>query len=400
MFMFTCNRKITNIKFSVSGSNDPDLPNEIYGYDKKLNIYRDKIDKINCENWKKVRWYINEYDFQVKDPIINRAFYKYWEIINEFEIFEDYNENEIILHCAEAPGGFVQGSNIYLQIDRLNIGQKKEDDTDDQGFTMVKTKKKKDYKIYTISLNKDLPQYKNYNLPNYNKTIMNKYLLITYGKDNTGDINNLCNVDYIKSVSKKNFYLITADGGFDEGTDFNHKEQLHYHLILSEIYTAIMLQKNNGHFILKVFDILTETSIHLLYLLFQSYKQVYIYKPKTSRPTNSEKYIICKYFDLTNIQKESIIKELAKLSRDIFQTKSKYISFKLYNDIPQDFVDNIKHINLQMLQHQCDFLEKAIELCNDSKFITNYDNILEKSIENRRQVFYNWGKNYNLNAYV
>ena len=229
---------------------------------------------------------------------------------------------------------------------------------------------------------------------------MNKYLLITYGKDNTGDINNLCNVDYIKSVSKKNFYLITADGGFDEGTDFNHKEQLHYHLFLSEIYTAIMLQKNNGHFILKVFDILTETSIHLLYLLFQSYKQVYIYKPKTSRPTNSEKYIICKYFDLTNIQKESIIKELAKLSRDIFQTKSKYISFKLYNDIPQDFVDNIKHINLQMLQHQCDFLEKAIELCNDSKFITNYDNILEKSIENRRQVFYNWGKNYNLNAYV
>ena len=88
MFMFTCNRKITNIKFSVSGSNDPDLPNEIYGYDKKLNIYRDKIDKINCENWKKVRWYINEYDFQVKDPIINRAFYKYWEIINEFEIYK------------------------------------------------------------------------------------------------------------------------------------------------------------------------------------------------------------------------------------------------------------------------------------------------------------------------
>jgi cap1 methyltransferase len=58
--------------------------------------------------------------------------------------------------------------------------------------------------------------------------------------------------------------------------------------------------------VVKVFDILTETSIQLIYLLFSFYKEVYIYKPKTSRPTNSEKYIICKYFDITGFSSNKL----------------------------------------------------------------------------------------------
>ena len=99
---------------------EPDLPKEEYGFDNKLNEYRDNIDNINNDLWKKIRWYINEYDFVVKDPIINRAFYKYWEIINKFNIFKEYNvSSDLILHCAEAPGGFIQGTNLFLQIEKI-----------------------------------------------------------------------------------------------------------------------------------------------------------------------------------------------------------------------------------------------------------------------------------------
>ena len=48
------------------------------------------------------------------------------------------------------------------------------------------------------------------------KTIVHKKLCITYGKDNTGNINNWENIDYIESLSNQKFYLVTADGGFDE----------------------------------------------------------------------------------------------------------------------------------------------------------------------------------------
>ena len=104
-------------KFNVNASQSPEDPFELIDLKQKLNTYRNKIDNIKSEDWKKVRWYINEYDFLVKDPVINRAFYKYWEIINEFQLFENYQENDTILHCAEAPGGFIQGSNIFLQLE-------------------------------------------------------------------------------------------------------------------------------------------------------------------------------------------------------------------------------------------------------------------------------------------
>ena len=90
-----------------------------YGFNEKLNMLRNKIDLIDSNTWKCCRWEINKYDFLVKDPIINRAFYKYWEIVNEFSIFENFAENDIIYHCAEAPGGFIQGSNIFLQLDSM-----------------------------------------------------------------------------------------------------------------------------------------------------------------------------------------------------------------------------------------------------------------------------------------
>lgn len=396
-----------DVNANINKSNNPALPDEKYGYDSKLNDYRNKIDNINSDNWKKVRWYINEYDFQVKDPIINRAFYKYWEIINEFEIYEEYTESDIILHCAEAPGGFIQGTNIYLQIEHNSEEREKDKikhlDIDDYGFITVKRTKKKtnnNYKIYTISLNKELPKYRNYNLPSYNKNIINKHLCITYGKDKTGDMNNLENIEYINNISKAPFYLITADGGFDEGTDFNNKEQLHYNLILSEIYSAIYLQKENGHFILKVFDTLTETSIHLLYLLTLCYKEVYIYKPKTSRPTNSEKYVICKYFNLPDNYKQEYINQFKVLSNNIKTSKSKFISFTLFDKLPDRFVSSIKEVNKSLLDKQCVYLEKAIHLCNNQEFINKYEDKLAESLENRKMIFKQWETVYNLNSYV
>lgn len=397
------------IKYNIKENDTPELPLEIYGFNNILNILRNKIDKINSDIWKKVRWYINEYDFLVKDPIINRAFYKYWEIINVFNIFNEYTDTDLIFHCAEAPGGFIQGSNIYLQLDDYKSSETKNISTnnkliDNDGFTTVCNKKKrkidKKYKVYTISLNKDLPQYKLFNLPSYNKIVINKNICVTFGKDYTGDINNLENINYIKNLigNNKGFYLVTADGGFDEGTDFNNKEQLHYYLILNEIYAALYLQQFSGTFILKVFDIFTTTSIHLLYLLKTVYREVYIYKPKTSRPTNSEKYVICKNF-IGNQNMDTILLELKQLSEELKNYK-KYTSFTLFNEIPKEFIDCVKDINTNLLNVQCDSLQKAIDLCENEIFVSNYQNELDASLEKRRKIFKQWEEQYNLNCYI
>jgi 23S rRNA U2552 (ribose-2'-O)-methylase RlmE/FtsJ len=399
------NSELLNLVCKYVDTTLPEQPDTRYGYDIKLNHYRNYIDNIDSDNWKKVRWYINEYDFVVKDPIINRAFYKYWEIINEFEIFENYTDNDLIFHCAEAPGGFIQGSNIYLQLDTIDKPDRQTKQiVDDDGFiTLVKKGKRfqnTNYKIYTMSLNKDLPQYKMYNLPNYNRNILNKHVYITYGKDATGDINNWNNINTVQSLVDKQFYLVTADGGFDEGTDFNNKEQLHYNLIISEIYAAISIQANHGHFILKVFDVLTDTSIHLLYLLTLCYKNVYIYKPNTSRPTNSEKYIICKDFILNNEERKFVLTKMNDLQPKMSKTTAKYISIRLFSSIPETFIEKIREMNILYLNKQCDYLDKAIQLCNDPNFVSNYEECLSDIIQRRRSVFRDWEHTYNLNSYV
>lgn len=395
---------LSSINFKTKESDTPEKPLELYGFDETLNTHRNKIDKINTDIWKKVRWYINEYDFLVKDPIINRAFYKYWEIINVFSIFDKYSDIDTIFHCAEAPGGFIQGSNIYLQLENFKpIVPEPEPLMDENGWIKVGKKKRKNekhYKIYTISLNKDLPQYRSYNLPSYNKRVVNKNICVTYGKDNTGDINNLDNIHHIKNlVGNKGSYLVTADGGFDEGTDFNNKEQLHYFLILNEIYSALCLQKLEGTFILKVFDIFTTTSVHLLYLLNLVYEEVYIYKPKTSRPTNSEKYIVCKNFKLQ--EKAHLLHILRQLSEKFkLQTKYSYTSFTLFDSIPEEFVDKIREMNKVLLNKQCEYLQKAIDLCENEEFIKNYESELESSLDRRRQIFKQWEEKYNLSCYI
>jgi 23S rRNA U2552 (ribose-2'-O)-methylase RlmE/FtsJ len=392
-----------------------ETPKEKYGYNSLLNEQRNKIDKISSEVWKKVRWYINDYDFLVKDPIINRAFYKYWEIVNRFDMFDKFDINsDIIFHCAEAPGGFIQGSNIYLQLNNNCVStQSKESIIDEDGFTKMLSKKqpRKKYKIFTISLNKNLSKYKAYNLPSYNDSIINKHIYITYGKDDTGDINNLENIDFIKQRAKlqnsDGFYLITADGGFDEGTDFNNKEQLHYFLILNEIYSAIALQKVGGSFILKVFDIFTDTSIELLYLLNLLYNEVYIYKPKTSRPTNSEKYVVCKGFNCNSETVDFIKNKIRKLSETLKKkngsgtsTVPNFATFKLFKEIPETFISKIYNMNNLLLNRQCYYLDKAIILCEDSTFIQNYDTELKVSLENRKAVFKQWEIEYSLNGFV
>jgi len=393
---------IKNFNYKIIETVLPENPNEKYGFNNILNLHRNKIDKINSDIWKKIRWYINEYDFLVKDPVINRAFYKYWEIINVFNIFENYSDTDNIFHCAEAPGGFIQGTNIYLQLDNTNTSKVELKLVDDDGFMHVSRRKKKldkFYKIYTISLNKDLPQYKMYNLPSYNKRVINKNICVTYGADNTGDINNLDNIHYIKNLhGYKNSYLVTADGGFDEGNDFNNKEQLHYFLILNEIYSALYLQKEGGYFILKVFDIFTDTSIHLLYLLNLVYEEIFVYKPKTSRPTNSEKYIICKNFNLSD--KEYILTKLRELSIKLKTQKNKYTSFTFFDKIPEDFIQKIKYMNTELLNKQCEYLQTAITLCEDENFIKNYELELNNSLDRRRQVFKQWEETYNLNCYI
>jgi 23S rRNA U2552 (ribose-2'-O)-methylase RlmE/FtsJ len=323
-----------------------DEPVITLGFESKLNLYRNKISKKTQDEWKKCRYNINLYDFPLLKSIhvINRAFYKYWEIIHEFGIFENFQQTDSIFHIAEAPGGFIQASNYYLK-----------------NFTNLNN-----CSIYTMSINKSGNSY--------NNSVLKQNVRILYGHDGTGDI---CNIDNTLHLKIRNVQIITADGGFDEKLQFNYKEQLHCRLIFNEILSSIILQKKEGVFVLKIFDIYTNTSLHLMYLLKTLYKEFYIYKPITSRPTNSEKYVICKNFKGVSTEQLKILIQLSKnMSNE---------SFRLFSDIPQDFIEYIKTFNKKYISNQCNYILKAMSDDSKTDLFTP---------EQRRLAFYRWRLTY------
>ena len=48
-----------------------------------------------------------------------------------------------------------------------------------------------------------------------------------------------------------------------------------------------------GNFVCKLFDIFTPFSVGLVYLMYLCFDRICLHKPVTSRPANSERYMVC-----------------------------------------------------------------------------------------------------------
>ncbi len=90
-------------------------------------------------------------------------------------------------------------------------------------------------------------------------------------------------------------HFMMADGGFSVEGQENVQEILSKQLYLCQCLVALSVVRPEGHFVCKLFDLFTPFSVGLVYLMRMAFAQVCIHKPNTSRPANSERYIICKW---------------------------------------------------------------------------------------------------------
>ena len=90
-------------------------------------------------------------------------------------------------------------------------------------------------------------------------------------------------------------HFMMADGGFTVEGQENIQEILSKQLYLCQFLFALHVVRSGGHFVCKIFDIFTPFSMGLVYLMYRAFERVCIHKPNTSRPANSERYIICKW---------------------------------------------------------------------------------------------------------
>ena len=322
------------------------------------------------DSWAHAKRKINEYEnifSSAKKPVkickkksLSRAYFKLWEILYDFhpQIFSKYRKLNTA-HIAEGPGGFIECLIDYKNQFDINIKQM-------FGVTLL-VQSGTDNRVPFWKLGKDL--------------CMSNNVFLNRRNDNIGDLYDMrCINNFVKRVGYNSCELVTADGGFDFSTDFNSQEQTFQRLFLSELYTAAQIQRPGGAFIIKVFDMFTIETSCLVSILDELYDQIYIIKPFTSRPANSEKYLVCLNY-LTNnknltllndckneiLYKNGIMKSLGKYLRNNVASRlcvynTYYASRQMYYlDKTLKEAANSKAIDVNMF----DSFEKAKKKCVD-----------------------------------
>lgn len=352
-----------------------------------LNIEKNKIDSYYNNNlWDKLKKFSNQYEFIYTTSYVNdyknianinpisRSFFKLWEILYDFKFIIPHNiKNLKTAHIAEGPGGFIECIYKYLVKNKINIS------TEIHGITL-------------LSGDRNIPKWK------IRKNFIDKFNIKLNNKDDTsGDLYKIDNINtFIKNVSLTSDNtnccdFVTADGGFDFSENYNTQENDFIIFLICEIYIIFNILKDNGNAVIKLYDIYSRNSMKILYILTLFFDEVFIIKPFSSRPANSEKYVLCKSFKISN---ENLDRYKERF-KNIIVTQNLNL---LDDSIPYKFIKLISEYNKFYTERQILYIRNTLSLIekinNNEIFDTKL--FLKELYNTNKKYAVNWCKNYSI----
>ena len=297
---------------------------------------------------------------------LSRSYFKLWEILTDMGdamgSIMDASKSHRVAFLADAPGGFVQAFVDFRRKVVGRVGHVGHAANDDKGFA-ISLRPRNNY-TPQWKLSQDFCRENN--------------IEIVYGADGSGDLCNPSVVEsFVERVGRGSCQLVTADGGFDFSSDFNGQEEMSVALIVSEVIAAMQLQAPGGAFVLKIYDVRTPKTIRVLQLLARAYAAVHVFKPLSSRPANSEKYVVatgflnlphCTAADVSTALEKGDGKGGVRFLHDIVQYNTYYIASQI-----ACICKTIRYIHTEKTQRDvCKTqLYKAIKWCHKYKIPIN-----------------------------
>jgi 23S rRNA U2552 (ribose-2'-O)-methylase RlmE/FtsJ len=339
----------------------------------KVKAFKNKITEYYQNKlWDKYKKISNEFELIFTSPHtqhnisgyspVSRSFFKLWEIIHDFEDAILKPDTMKVVFLAEGPGGFMEA-----------WGHKRNYRDKMYGITLKS------------SNNRNVPDWK----------FIHENVSLSYGKDGTG---NLCNIDNIvhfsRTVGENSVDFITADGGFDFSSDFNGQEELSFQLIMSEVLSCLLLLKQDGSFLIKIYDCFNLTTIRLLAVLNETFTGMHFIKPLTSRPANSERYVLCTGF-------KGRANDAVKRYVSILSFKIKEYTIQNYPNILDEvilkdtFLFNIVLYNLYYSIRQIYYIQRTINYINYFR-TSNNDAVMNSIIEHHSKKSRRWCEIYHI----
>lgn len=371
-----------NIKFSTN----IDYSKFSYGFHHYIHAAKNKMEILKqFENKKKVYLVINEFERYVdayeesignkskiyfglgekKPDILSRGFYKLWELLFSFDLIDTNKDDFVSAHLAEGPGSFIQAV-IFFR----DMYAKKGASKNDKYYAVTLHPEENDK--YVPPLEKDFIEYYENEKPKrfmLHKTYPKQVAGGMKNKDN-GDITNPKTIKLFGGDMKEKADLVTGDGGFDWANE-NIQEQEAFRLILAEIVAASKIQKKGGSFVLKIFETFSITSAKLLCMLAGLYDKVFLVKPLMSRPSNSEKYVVCMGFKYSDNDKEfkSISKKMDSLLEQSHKNKDlKIVDLFSEYEIPTQIIHHLTQFNIDIANRQFKSINEIVKFIDDNNF--------------------------------
>ena len=181
-----------------------------------------------------------------------KAFYKLEEMLMRFDVAPFKRS----LHLCEAPGSFVQASEDYL-LKRGGVD---------------------DWDWVATSLNDSIP---------FSSTLPKNGSFLYYDIMDSEESERVLDEKRMSSL----FDFVTADGASE--MDHSSLEKSHIPLLLSQTNTALSYLIGGGTLIIKWFEGRESTTKKWMLSMTLLFDHVFVCKPKSSKLTNSERYLVC-----------------------------------------------------------------------------------------------------------
>lgn len=267
----------------------------LQGMKEELNKVKDKLSDKEIYAWHEHTKFMNiagnvisNVKQIIRPELCTQAWCKFYEILSSYPLINHESLKLNTVHLCEAPGAFVTSLNHYLVSN--------------------------EYKGLWTWLGSTLNPYYEENplgkMIDDDRFIRESFDFWYFGKDNTGNLMDFKNLEGLLDLvsTMGDIHLVTADGSIDCQDDPGEQEQIVSCLHYCEALAGILILSTGGHMVIKKFTMFESQSISLMYILCCLFKEVYVYKPATSKSGNSEVYVVCLNFHGLQERKEEFIK--------------------------------------------------------------------------------------------
>ncbi len=341
-FIFTKIEVLDSLDFKCE-KNPLTIANELKILKKELDPVKDMLANYTSDTYRAIRNNVDLYKDLIRiitndynGQHVTNAWLKYWEIYSYFRKYLPTKKINAFLN-AELPGASICALNHFCRVFNIEL----------DWFASS-------YSPYTKSGEEQGVLEDRYGIWKHNKQnwLMNE--------KNDGDATKIENLlDYEERVKKSKFGgcdIYSHDAGIDVSSNYNEQEIQNQKIHLGCAIAGFLTLKKGGIFIAKQYTFFDPLTYNLIVIYSSMFENFYICKPQTSRPYNSEIYLIGVGF-LTFPQniRDILFNKLKNFNRDPIICDDKISSHNAENIL--HFAQVVYKQQISHIKEQCGLYE-------------------------------------------